>query len=795
MRPSTRFVLLLIPLMAFIFLQKMIIEGKVPLASDLVAYEPIREWAQGYVEREEGMPQWFPHLFAGMPSYAGYVYVPSNPVHQLLQPIFVNRGLRYWFHFALGGIGVFLILRRRKLGLLPSIFGGLVFSLTPYLFGLINAGHSGKIFAFGYLPYVILGVDYVLSSSSWRGILYLGLATALQLWTRHPQIVYYTWMLVAFLWLSRQIIALLKKKWALRREGKQTVVLIASVLLALILATDPYASIFQFLGHSTRGAASVLDKSGDTGKGVGWDYATEWSFHPKEMISFVYPYFYGLQNYPTRDLKSAAYWGYMPFTQSTHFLGLLTLLLAILGMIIRRPSAFSVSLIIVSLLILLVGFGKYFPVLFWPLFKFAPMFSRFRVPSMIFILLPFTVGILAAVGLENLTSVLANRNQDSLTRLRKWGVLVFGTVILLSLVLLLLGDSLGKTFGLFLKNGDPTRFEPQVLVQLREVREQVFQKGLLLALFIASGGLVAIWLGIRGNLKAHSVGIILVGISVIDFWVIDQEFLHLKNPSSLRKQFRPTAEVRFLKQDEGLFRILPVDNFNTNWYGYFGLSSVGGYRPVKLRTYQDLMDAGGLNNVSVLNMLNVKYLITARDLQSRQFHRVFEGEKWVYENISVLPRVWTVGEIIPASSQKESLEKTLDGDFDPATRAVVVNYDGPEVTSGYGDSTKITHFSENEIELEVRTAGDRLLVLSENYYEPGWKASVNGKKTEIYQTNHVLRSVFVPEGSHSVTFQYDSSLFRVSRLVSRISLVLVLVAVVLVHRKTIGSFFSSLRKK
>ncbi|MFQ6616862.1 MAG: hypothetical protein ACE5HZ_08900 [Fidelibacterota bacterium] len=150
----------------------------------------------------------------------------------------------------------------------------------------------------------------------------------------------------------------------------------------------------------------MLDQTGDTERGTDWDYATQWSFHPKETVSFIYPYFYGLQNYPTRDLKSAAYWGHMPFTQSTHYLGLLTVLLAVLGLTLRKPDWFTLAMIIATVIIIFIGFGKYFPLLFWPLFKFAPLFSKFRIPSMIYLLLPLTVGIVAAKGVDTVIGVL-----------------------------------------------------------------------------------------------------------------------------------------------------------------------------------------------------------------------------------------------------------------------------------------------------------------------------------------------------------------------------------------------------
>ena len=75
----------------------------------------------------------------------------------------------------------------------------------------------------------------------------------------------------------------------------------------------------------------------------------------------------------------------------------------------------------------------------------------------------------------------------------------------------------------------------------------------------------------------------------------------------------------------------------------------------------------------------------------------------------------------------------------------------------------------NEIIISCETDGGGLLVLSEIYYEPGWKCKVDGKNSKIYQTNHIMRSVYVPDGEHEVIFYYDNSNWKVARYTSRVS--------------------------
>ena len=76
--------------------------------------------------------------------------------------------------------------------------------------------------------------------------------------------------------------------------------------------------------------------------------------------------------------------------------------------------------------------------------------------------------------------------------------------------------------------------------------------------------------------------------------------------------------------------------------------------------------------------------------------------------------------------------------------------------------------------------------MSEVYYKPGWKAFVNGVETKIYQTNHILRSVYIPSGESDVLFEYDDSRWQNTRMLSRISILTVLVLIgfsILIERK------------
>jgi hypothetical protein len=533
-----------------------------------------------------------------------------------------------------------------------------------------------------------------------------------------------------------------------------------ALLLAGLLVVDPFVSVMEFQGHSTRGAPSVLDKTGETETGTKWNYATAWSLHPKETVSFIYPNFYGLQNYPTRDVKSAAYWGFLSGTQSTYYLGLVLLLMAILGLTLKKPDSESWLWIIATVLILLVGFGKHFPLLYRPLFELAPMFSKFRVPSMIYILLPLTVGVLGARGLQTVLSTLRGENQQELKKLRSRALIVFGSIAAISLLLLIFSGSVS-----YLKEGqDPV--PQQVLI----FREELFIKGALIALLISFSCMTVIWTGIKKIISPLVVGTLLIGVALVDFWIVNHEFLNLSKTTQVEGKFekaRRSSVITRLLQDKDHYRILSVDNPSSNFYGYFGISSVSGYRPVKIRNYQDLLDAGGLNQSHIRNMLNVKY---------------FVGRQGMQEITTVLPKAWFISEVILVNDQKTSFEKTLEP-FDPAQKAIIINYEGPQINPESTGNVTVENYEEHEIKLKTTSKTGGLLVLSEIYYAPRWIATVDGEETPIYQTNHVLRSVYVSPGEHEVIFRFDDSLFKTTRLISRISLTLLILTIVFVHRE------------
>lgn len=136
-----------------------------------------------------------------------------------------------------------------------------------------------------------------------------------------------------------------------------------------------------------------------------------------------------------------------------------------------------------------------------------------------------------------------------------------------------------------------------------------------------------------------------------------------------------------------------------------------------------------------------------------------EGEI-VYENQDVLPRAWLVPKTL--SLQPEEVLAAVhtsqlpDGQiFDPKMMALVEDSAATLQSSALQptDYANVLNITETQVELETQTTAPAFLVLSDVFY-PGWKATIDGQPTPIFQTNYIQRGVKVPPGKHIVRFEF-----------------------------------------
>ncbi len=86
---------------------------------------------------------------------------------------------------------------------------------------------------------------------------------------------------------------------------------------------------------------------------------------------------------------------------------------------------------------------------------------------------------------------------------------------------------------------------------------------------------------------------------------------------------------------------------------------------------------------------------------------------------------------------------------------------------------KISHKEPNKIKLQTNLDSPGFLVLSEIDY-PGWKAYDNKKELEIYNTDYILRSIYLKSGNHDISFIYEPDSYKIGKIISLLTLFSVL---------------------
>lgn len=793
-------VVLILALTPLLFYGAMVFEHQEPAAPDTRAVQPFGIWGEKATERLGTIPGWYPYIFCGMPSYGSFLYTPRNPldvVGQALQLFQGNRGARYVLLFCLAGIGAYAFFRRQGFGHLASTTSALLFSMTPYFPGVVAAGHSTKLEALCLTPGFLLAFDFLLKRPGPASAALLAVAGALVGWAHHPQIAYYGALLVFLYGIGYLFVEKRGQVPASVWLRLGVFLGVASVLAAMLLA-DPYLAVREYAPYSIRGASEAA-AGASAGAGVGWNYATAWSFHPAELISFLFPGWYGF--------SGQTYWGRMPFTQSTQYFGLIALALAVFGLL-RMGGRRKWIWAGISLVLLLVGFGRFLPVLYGPMYKLLPLFNRFRVPSMIYSLLPLSLGYLIAGGLESVVRLAADGDRgggagrgapagaaaprskhgskaagrsDARKKAkppvapRSRRVLYAIGAVVAVWILVLLGARAGLSgptsmlHARELAQGSPSGFAPLQSVRMSILLHSVDQG---CALLVAS--LLLVWLAASGRLpRRWSRSILGAGLAVLavgDVLLVGGRFYHTEPVVAAQETVPVAGAADYLAGQPGRFRIFPVDDlFTTNAFGLRGIESIGGYQPAKLRAYQDLIDAGALGAPAVLRMLNVRYLVSRRPLDLGT-DPVFSGDGYVYPLPQPLPRVWSVSEIETVGSPGELFLRLVDRGFAP-DRTALLYRDGdlPEESRFAPAQVSLEEDDIDEIRIRSESDGPAFLVLSEIEYPPSWRASVDGQDVPIYRTNHVLRGVRVPSGAHEVVLRLVSTTRRRGSWLSRMA--------------------------
>ena len=99
-------------------------------------------------------------------------------------------------HLIFAGLGVYFLLRFLKLNFLVSLFGSILFLMTPYMNVCIVHGHGSQIMSAAYIPWICWGLLKLWNKQNIQNLAILSILVGFQLQRGHIQIAYYTWLMI-----------------------------------------------------------------------------------------------------------------------------------------------------------------------------------------------------------------------------------------------------------------------------------------------------------------------------------------------------------------------------------------------------------------------------------------------------------------------------------------------------------------------------------------------------------------------------------------------------------------------
>lgn len=733
-----------------------------------------------HIEETEGVdPLWMPYFFSGMPTFGNVAYIPHNVSYvqtgivTVVNFLFLN-GKWTWlvvFYF-LGGVSTFFLLRTWKFSRTASLLAALTVMLSPYAINLAGEGHGSKLMALSYLPLVFMLTHQLFER---RDVLSFGLCSAAigtLMLTNHMQIVYYIFMVIGLYLVYQSAQDFARDKMIV---AKRTALFVGALLIGFCISSYIYLSVYEYSQFSIRGGGTA-----GTPGGLTFDYATNWSWNPWEILTLFIPAFFGFQH--------EYYWGTMPFTNATVYVGVIPVFLSIIALMYSRNRT-TIFFAIMTAILFLMSFGKHFSLLYQLLFDYLPFFNKFRAPSMILHLLPFTMGIMGAYGFTFLLEARDHLKQPNLEKLKK-ALLYTGGGLLAALVIgFLFKTAIFETLSgfMFLKDGEYEQYRQhygqqtaQIIVQLKQLRFDLLWKDFVKFVIIACASLGAVLLFLNNKIQSAMFGFSMLAILLIDLLIVinNGKFINPKPAASLDQSFQPDATVQFLKQQPGPFRVFPVGQlFMDNTFAYHAIESIGGYSAAKLKIYQTMLDSCMYEaqdpsfplNMNIVNMLNVRFLIAGGQLPADRFELVHTDQVkrlLTYKNPQALPRAFFVKDVVVAGSDHQVFSTMNSPQFNAGRTAVVEKPLAQSLNPPDSTSANMVAFTSRKIVINAFTTSPALMVSSEVYYPAGWKAYIDGVETEIFKTDYVLRSVLVPAGNHQIVYVFEPAVYKIGWLLS-----------------------------
>lgn len=790
-----------------------VISGKRLMQHDIVFYKGGAEELLQYRANNENETYWSDAMFGGMPTYQTGAQFRGDVIKKIDDLfLFLPKPANYLFllfagFFFLGMVAV----RNWKYALLGATF----FGLSTYFYIIIAAGHNGKVHTIAYFAPLVAGILLVYFRKKYiLGFITTTLFMGLQICANHPQMTYYLFLGLGFLFLS-ELIRAVKGKIEWKHFLISTGIVAVAGIIGVGMNSQRIMANAEYVKETVRGKQILNTGSHTAGKdGMDKESITLWSYGKLETLNLFIPRLMGgasqeegsdkmmehVQELAQENIKSQqeyemmmkgfgslTYWGDQPSTSGPAYQGAVVCFLAILGFFFAGKR-YRYWILGASILTIFLAWGSNFSVLTDFFIDYVPLYNKFRAPSSILVVVEFLFPFIAILGLYKFFT------DENLTEDYKKRILLYisGTVLGITLILMVFGKGI---LGFYTAT-EKTYLPPFLLDYLVDERASMFQTDALKAIIYVLITAGVLFLGLKKKLNVNIVLLIIGFVSLFDLWTVNRRYLNddnfvdktfadypfqtenseylmskAGNDSFVQSLLQQTEVNKALQtiaeKDKDHYRIFNniLSTFSETNTSYFK-SSIGGYHAVKLRRYDDLINkyfstTDQVKTVRILNMLNTKYFLVG-DQQKPE----------ITPNPEANGNAWFVSDIKFVDNPNEELNET--GNLDTKKIAVISKddkayFNGKNLVKDSTAFLALKSYQPNELSFDSSSKTPQLAVFSEIYYPHGWNVYLDGNKVDYIKANYLLRALYVPAGKHKIEMKFEPAVIETGKLFSLIS--------------------------
>lgn len=720
------------------------------------------------------IPLWNPLNNCGIPFLAQWNTMACYPfsIFYLLLPLSWALGVFCLLHQILAGAGMFALALRWTNHRLAAGLAGVAFAFNGMTLNCLIWPHI--MAALGWMPWVVLATQNAMQSGG-RRVPVAALVGALQMLAGGPEVVLFTWSLVAGL----LALDLLREPVARTAQLQRFA---AVVLLVTALSAVQLAPFFDLLLHSQRNTSY--------GTAVSSLPATGW-------LNFFVPLFHCFRAPLGIAFQPEQFW------TSSYYLGIGVTVLALAAIFASRDRRARL-LAAATLGALLLALGDHTP-LYPALKNMFPALGFMNYPVKFVLVAVFSVPLLASLTLKAfldsapvfaggksrfgnracggsaghyLAELCSSRTEPKVARRSsrrtannnraRCSISVAAIVSLVAIV---------GTIAF-------TRFSPVAPGEARMAGEN----GLVRIIFLAAS--LVLLVGLKRNVAAKTAN--LIGITFIALaWLDVATHAPSQNPTVPRSAYDSDLSSAMKWQAPpraGESRAALSRSAQEQFEKCLVADPLLSYLGPRLALFSDCNLLDGIPKLDGFFPLFVREerevqarLATASQDDAARWRDFVGVSQFTPEGklFEWTPRATTMP-LISAGQQPmfaddtTTLAKLASQNFSPRTEVFLLVAAKNSLSSiKAGDAQIVSRrFSAHRVEAEIETRAATVLVVAQTFYHP-WRARVDGKLTQLRRANHAYQALPVPAGRHRVEITYEDRAFAFGAAISAEALALI----------------------